>query len=264
MKIYIDLIIFINLFFDFLLLFSVNIILKRNTRVYRLILGAVFGGVSILSLFYSFNNITLFLFKFFISIIMILISFSYKSFKYFINNFIYLYIVSIMLGGFLYFINNSFSYKNVGLIFINNGFSINIILIIILTPIIILIYILNTKKIKDINTNNYVVSITLLNNKKLELTGFLDTGNNLYDPYKKRPIIVLNKELIKDYKPNYLLVPCITVNKNELIKCFKIKEIVINGKKIKKECLVALSDNNFNVLGVDLLLHKRLIKEIKL
>ena len=45
------------------------------------------------------------------------------------------------------------------------------------------------------------------------------------------------------------------------IKCFRVKKIVINGKIIKDECLVGLSDINFKCLGVDLLLHKKIIKE---
>ena len=47
-----------------------------------------------------------------------------------------------------------------------------------------------------------------------------------------------------------------------MLSCFKIKEIIINGKKIEDEVLVGISDNNFNIDGVDLLLHKKIIKEI--
>ena len=45
-----------------------------------------------------------------------------------------------------------------------------------------------------------------------------------------------------------------------MLSCFKIKDIIINGKKIKEEVLVGISDNNFNIEGVDLLLHKKIIK----
>ena len=99
--------------------------------------------------------------------------------------------------------------------------------------------------------------------EKISVVGFLDTGNNLYDPYKKRPIIMINKEVLKGYRPKCLLVPCLTVNKESLIKCFKVKKIVINGKLIKDEILVGISDNNFKISGVDLLLHKKIIKENK-
>ena len=98
MKVYLDLILIINFIFDFLILLSVSYILKRNTSITRLLLGAFSGSVSILFLFIKLNNLTLILFKLIISIIMLIVTFNYKNFKYFMHNFIYLYLVSIILG----------------------------------------------------------------------------------------------------------------------------------------------------------------------
>lgn len=261
MKLYVDLIVLLNFFLDFLLLLSVSLILKRNAKLIRLLIGALVGGLSIVALFINFNSFTLFIFKVFISILMILISFGFKDIKYTFNNFIYLYLVSIILGGFLYYINDEFSYKNTGLIFFHNGFSINWILIIFSTPIILILYVKQSRKLKEEYSKKYEVDITFLNGKKSHLTGFLDTGNNLTDPYKKRPIIIINKEVLKGYNPRCILVPCITVNKESMLNCFRIKKLVINGKIIEDEVLVGISDNNFNIDGVDLLLHKKIIKE---
>ena len=259
MKIYLDLIILLNFFLDFLLLVGVSLILRRNTSLLRIIIGALFGGISILFLFIKITSFQLFIFKIIISIIMILISFGYKNMKYTLDNLVYLYLISIILGGFLYYINDELSYKNIGLIFFNNGISINYVFILILSPLIIYIYIKKQKKIKEVYSNYYKVEITLLNNKRLCLTGFLDSGNNLYDPYKKRPIIVLNKNLLKNYNPKYILVPIYTVNSNTMMKCFKIKKLVVNGKNIKEDVLVGLSDNNFKLEDVNILLHKKII-----
>ena len=109
-------------------------------------------------------------------------------------------------------------------------------------------------------SKNYEVDITFLNGKTKRLTGFLDTGNKLVDPYKKRPIIVINKKILNDYNPRCLLVPCTTVNKESMLKCFRIKKIVVNKKVIEDEVLVGISDNNFGLEGVDLLLHEKIIK----
>lgn len=260
MKIYLDLIILLNFFLDFLLLLGVSLLLKRNSSIKRIILASFFGGISILSLFIEIKSINLFILKIMISILMIIISFGFKNLKYTINNLIYLYLLSIILGGFLYFINDLFSYRNNGLIFYHNSYSINIILIVILSPIIIYIYIKNYRKLKNEYSKLYEVEITLLNNKKIMATGFLDTGNSLVDPYKKRPIILINKKLINNYNPKFILVPCYTINKKSIIKCFKIKSILINNKKLKKEILVGISDNNFDIDGAKILLQKNIIK----
>lgn len=261
MTIYLDLIFLLNLFLDFLLLLTVSILLKRNAKIIRVFIGSFIGALSIFTLFIKINSLELFFIKFFISIFMILISFGYKNIKYTFDNIIYLYLVSVILGGVLYMINDSIAYKSIGLIFFHNGFSINILIIIILSPIILFLYLKQSAKLKEEYSKRYEVNITFLNKKKLNLTGFLDTGNNLYDPYKKRPIILINKELLNGYNPRYILVPIMTVKDNSLLKCFKIKEIVVNGKKIEDEVLVGISDNNFKIEGVDLLLHKQIVKE---
>lgn len=260
MKIYVDLIILLNFFLDFLLLLSVSLILRRNTKIYKLLIGALLGGISVLSLFIKMSSSELFILKVLVSIIMVMVSFDFKNFKYFISNMVYLYLLSIVLGGFLYLINNELSYKNTGLVFFNNGFSINLFIVIFLSPIIIFLYVKQARYQKEELSNYYEVDITFLNGITKHLTGFLDTGNNLYDPYKKRPIIIINKSILKEYNPNIILVPCVTVKDESMLKCFKIRKIIINGKKIKDECLVGISDNNFEIDGVDLLLHKKIIK----
>lgn len=260
MKIYVDLILLLNFFLDFLLLLGVNLILKRNVKIIRIILGAIVGALSILALFININSLELFMVKVVISILMILISFGFKNVKYTFNNIVYLYLLSIILGGFLYFINDELSYKNSGLIFFNNGFSINWLMIILSSPIMIFMYVKQVRNQKENLSKYYEVDITFLNGKTKHLTGFLDTGNNLYDPYKKRPIIVIKKELLDNYKPRCILVPCLTINKESLLKCFRIKKIVINNQIIKEDVLVGISDNNFHIDGVDLLLNKKIIK----
>lgn len=223
-------------------------------------LGALLGSISILALFIQLSSLTLFLIKVIISIIMVLTSFGFKNIKYTLNNLIYLYLLSIILGGFLYYINDELSYKNEGLIFFHNGFSINIILVLLLSPIIIFIYVKKSRKLKEEYSKCYEVEITFLNNKTSHLTGFLDTGNDLYDPYQKRPILVINKSILNGYNPRCILVPCYTVNKESMMRCFRIKKIVVNGKKIDKEVLIGISDNNFNLEGAQLLLHKNILK----
>ena len=114
---------------------------------------------------------------------------------------------------------------------------------------------------KEVLSKYYSVSITFLNNKTKTFTAILDTGNNLYDPYKKRPVILISKSALSGYNPRCILVPCLTVNKESLIKCFKIKKLIVNGNLIEDECLVGISDNNFNFGDVDLLLHNKIVKE---
>lgn len=101
MIIYIDLLMTINFLFDFLLLLTINIALKRYSKVYKLILASLFGEVTLFSLFIPINSILFTILKIILGIIMVLIAFGYKNIKYTFYNIIYLYMVSIILGGFV-------------------------------------------------------------------------------------------------------------------------------------------------------------------
>ena len=170
MKVYLDAIFMLNFCFDFILLLSVSIILRRNISIKRIIVGSLVGGLSIFLLFIKLNSFTLFIFKILISIIMILITFKYKNMKYTLRNLGYLYMSSIILGGFLYFLNIEFEYKQEGLIFYHNGLSINFIVLIILSPIIIYIYIRQAKSLRN-NYSLYHKIDIYFNNKTYKLNG---------------------------------------------------------------------------------------------
>ena len=101
MTIYLDLVFLINWVLDFVLLLTVNVALKRYINIKRLILGAMMGSISLLSLFLPINGLGLVLFKLVLGVVLCVASFGYKNFKYTLYNVIYLYMVSIILGGFL-------------------------------------------------------------------------------------------------------------------------------------------------------------------
>ena len=261
MKIYLDYVFFINFLFDMILLLGISILLKRNVSLKRIILGSVIGGLSTFILFLNINSIILFIFKILSGILMIIITFKYKNLKYTLINTIYLIILSILLGGSLYLINIEIGYEQMGFIFFTNGKSVNIFILIIISALIIFLYtkmILKTKK--EINYK-YQVDI-YLKTKKIKLNGYLDTGNELYDPYFNKPIIIANKG-IKITSKKSIFVPFNTLNSKGLLECFFIDKIFIKGVGELNNVLVAVSPNNFSLEGVDLILHKDLIKEKK-
>lgn len=262
MKIYLDLVLILNFIFDFLLILSVSIILRRNVKINRIMLGAFVGGLSILALFFKINSLTLFLFKFLISIFMILISFGFKNIRYTIKNIVFLYLSSMILGGFLYFLNIEFSYKHEGLVFFHNGLSVNVIFLIIFSPIIIYVYVRESKKLKT-NYSNYYKADLYINNNVIKLNTYLDTGNKLSDPYKKRPIILVDKRKIlfdiNEFK--MVLVPYESLNNKGLLKCIKPDKIDIEGIGIRSNFLVGIMDDKIRIDGVDAIINMKLMEE---
>ena len=198
------------------------------------------------------------MFKILISIFMVIISFSFKDIKYFFNNILYLYICSIVLGGFLYLLNIEFSYKNEGLVFFHNGLGINFIVLIIFSPIILYIYIRQCKSLK-LNYNNYYKVNLWYKNKEYKFNAFLDTGNKLYDPYKRRPIILVNTNKIKFKYEESIIVPYKTASGNSILKCLIADKIVIDDNYEVNCVLFGKSNEGFEIDGVNMILHSEII-----
>ena len=74
---------------------------------------------------------------------------------------------------------------------LHNGIEINLILLLLISPIILYKYIKSERNYK-INYSNYYDIDIYYNDVKVSGTGFLDTGNKLKDPYFHKPIILVN------------------------------------------------------------------------
>lgn len=215
--------------------------LKRRTSIIRIIISSLIGGVSSLLLFTSMNKI---LIEILSIIIITIISFKYNNILYTIKNIFYMYIVSTLLGGILYLFN----------IKINNSIVYYAVIIIIGIEVTML-YIKEIHNLKN-NYNNYYQVDIHLDKDFLSLVGFVDTGNNLYDPYKHRPIILVNKKYKRDGKS--ILVPYHTASGEGVLTCIKPKYITVNNNKIT-DVLVGFSDNINLIDGVDVILHKSIV-----
>ena len=263
MKIYLDLVFIINFIYDLLLLMTVDTTLKRHTKLKKLFLSAIIGALSLIILFIPCGQILLFLMKIGISLLMILVAFGYKNLKYFTTNILYLYMCSVILGGFLYFLNIEFSYKREGIVFYFEGLSINYLLLLIIGPIILFLYVREHKKYKSTYIYNYKVNIIFKNGKELICNGFLDTGNKLRDPITKKYIILISKKIIVPFinirSPIY--VPYKVVGYQGLINCYKINYIKINNQ-IFDNYLVGIVPEKISLNGADCLLNSKLMEDI--
>jgi stage II sporulation protein GA (sporulation sigma-E factor processing peptidase) len=248
MTIYIDVVIILNFIFDYFILRTVNLVLKRNISKRRLLLGALTGEISIILLLFNYNIIILLIFKIIMAIFINIIVFKYQSIKYTLINVSYFYMVSVILGGFIYSLK------------LNN---LNYLIILLLVPFILWLYHKQENKLKDQYKNYYLVKIVFKNNKELTINGYLDTGNNLIDPISNKPIIILDKRLTKGVisirSPIY--VPYNALNYHSVLKCLKPKYIKVNTHIINN-VLIGIMDNPINIDGVGCILNNKLKEEI--
>ncbi len=249
MKIYLDLLLLLNFIYDGLLLITVSVALKRNTSFKRILLGSLFGSLSTLIILLPLNKYLVFILKIISGLIMLLITFSYHNFKYFLNNLIYLYMCSVILAGFLVFLKIQFN-------------NLSYVLILLISPFILYVYLKEQKKLKEIVNYHKNVTITLKNNRTLNLKGFIDSGNTLKDPITHKYIILINKNKLKGIynirSPMY--VPINTVSSHSLLECISIKNIQIDNK-VYTNYLLGLSSEFTGKDETDCLLNYHILEE---
>jgi stage II sporulation protein GA (sporulation sigma-E factor processing peptidase) len=238
---YIEEIIILNFIIDYILLKTMSKILKLQTTNKRIIISSLIGELTLIYLFIS-NQIIITISKLIILLLMIYISFGFIDKKTYIKNIIYYYILSFFLGGTLYYvkINNLNNYKY----------------FLLLIPIIMNIYEYFEYDIKKYIKNRYKVNIYLNDGTILYLNGFMDTGNNLIEPYTNKKVIIINKKV----NENFYLVPYKTISGESLIKCFTPKKVYIDGLGEIKNISVGISDEKFN--GFNCLLNYKIMEEI--
>lgn len=257
MKVYIDVLMIINFICDLLLLISVSIILKRNVKIQKIILAALFGMLSTFIVFLNIGNIALIFLKILLGSIIVIIAFKFKNIKYFFNNLLYFFINSILLGGFIYFINLKINKNN----FFGNELFLNFGIFVIFVPIIIYIYIRTCLKLKYKYSIRYKIDI-YIKNKIVKLNGYYDTGTTIIDPYKKRIIILANKKIFENLKLRFLLVPYNTINGKYLMKCFKPDIVYIDKIGVVKNILIGLVEEEIKIEGIDCLINKKVLEGI--
>lgn len=247
MTVYIDLVIFLNYFFDTLILLTVNTTLKRNVPLKRILLVSLLGELSLFGFLLS-NKYLLILLKLEVSAILNIITFKYKDIFYTTTNILYFYMISIILGGFIYYLKlNNLSY----------------LFILLLVPLILFLYIKQNLNMKTTISKTYPLTIYFNNKRKISLTGFVDTGNKLRDPITKKWIILVNKKLLKGVvrirTPIY--VPYYSLNNKGLVECIRPEKLVIEGREYTN-FLIGLMDSKIMINSSDCILNLEILEEL--
>ena len=147
-------------------------------------------------------------------------------------------------------LNIEFSYKHEGIIFYNNGLSINVIILFIISPVILYIYVKQSKmfqkKVKNYHKVNFKIE-----GQEFNLNGFLDTGNTL--TYKGKPVIITN--IKNTFRKKKTLVPYTVINGIGVLECIETKiQIPDMGTY---DVLLGFSEK-LNISGVDILLNGKM------
>lgn len=195
MEVYIEYVIIDNLILDYILLFSTLKIMGIRPKKYMCLIASIFGTTLTVAFpLLCLSMIVSVFIKLFTGVMMLLLVHQYKSLKEFFYCFSVFLGLTFVLGGACYGVINLMggSVEN----FVSGKYDsiIPVSIIIFISFVYVLIIITLTKYIyrrKDMKS--FITPVTLsIAGKIINLTGFVDSGNRLYDPETGRPIIVVS------------------------------------------------------------------------
>ena len=194
MPIYIEDLIIDNLVINFTILFVCKKILKCEDRNAFLVLGSVLGTIStLIYCFFEIEGLILLLFKFFVSLLTVLVSFNYKNFKKFLLRYFCFIFVTALMGGVCFFISFTFGKTiiNDGIVSYELGIPMGVIIFIILIISYVIINFIKTIKHNNEKTELIYEAKIKNKDKEIKLKAYLDTGNTLTDTQTGKPVLIL-------------------------------------------------------------------------
>ena len=240
MTVYIDLIFLENIFMNSIIIFGTGIILKKETKILRILAGSILGAVY--ACLYYITNLEIYsniILKLLLSFAMVYISFNSKSIKNFLKKLLIFYLTSFTFGGvtfaLLYFISP-------GDILFQNGTLVGIYplkMILIGGLIGFIIIFLSFKKIKNkIARRDMTCTIDIqIEGKKENIKAIIDTGNFLKEPITGKRVIIVEKESVKNIISENIL--------NNL------EEIINGSMQVEEKYLSKIKLIPFSALGVE-------------
>lgn len=253
MVVYIDILILVNFIVDYFLLLLAACFLQKKPRLWRLIIGAMAGGIFSLYIFLPQSN---FIFQSLIQVIMCailcLITFGFGDVKSFFRGVAVLFAVNFAYSGAMIAIWLLF--KPYGMV-INNSivyFNISPLFLILFSVIGYFVAVVFKKLLKKNFSQNTYCEITVnCQDRSLTLNGIVDSGNSLNDVFGISQIFITESEIVdtllykeKQNPTRIRKIPCSTVAGERLLDGYRIDsaEVLYDNKKYSfKNPVLAIS-----------------------
>jgi stage II sporulation protein GA (sporulation sigma-E factor processing peptidase) len=188
--------------------------LKRQIVLWRIVLGALIGSLLVLFMFtpfslYASHPLVKLLFSFFI----VIASFGFKRFRYFIENLLTFYFATFMIGGGMIALHNLLQNDlsaAAGAIITSStggGDPVSWLFVLLGFPA---LWFFSRKRIdgireKKIRFDSIIDVFITLDEVNIALKGLIDSGNQLYDPITKTPVMIVDMNELKQILPQSII-----------------------------------------------------------
>lgn len=244
--IYLDTLLAVNLFIDYVILCVIRRLLHINTKQFRLLLGACVGALTTLTVFLPLHSVIFSAFnKILSALLVIIISFGKGSFRKQTVRLLSYIGTSMILSTTVVLINNLL--KPTGVIVYKDTIYFDLSPKILLISTAVTYTLLNIyqrlSSVHKIQSQTHKVTISADHNKKTSFECAVDTGCNLKEPFSGLPVILAEEALLKNIeidKEHKRIIPYSTAAGSELIMGFKPAHIEIDGIPIQSGCYIGI------------------------
>lgn len=214
MAIYLDIIWALNFLFDSLLLYLTAILLKRDVRLWRILMGGLIGSVIILlsiTPLHSYSSHPMV--KLLFSVVMVMAAFGFKRLTYFLKGLMTFYLTTFLIGGSLigvhYFLKFDNDLTSSVMIASVKGFGDPISWLFVLLGFPIAWHLskknMESLEMTKIQYDSLIQVWIEIKGKKYQFKGLVDSGNQLYDPISRMPVMFVSIKDVVDQLPKELV-----------------------------------------------------------
>ncbi|MEQ6375246.1 sigma-E processing peptidase SpoIIGA [Bacillaceae bacterium S4-13-58] len=208
MTIYLDAVWLLNVLLDAMILMLTAAWTRTFLRKRRIILGAIFASVIVpLSVYFPGSPLESIPGKILFSMAVVWVTFDFQNIRMFFQKWLTFYFATFALGGgmvgFYFLLGEPFHIQD-GILLTNRtgiGAGVTWIYVIVLFP---LIWIFLHNRMKELfafklKTDQLFPVTIKMNGHSYSTQGLLDTGNQLVDPFSKRPVLLVDEPFIKQW-----------------------------------------------------------------
>jgi stage II sporulation protein GA (sporulation sigma-E factor processing peptidase) len=271
MVIYIDVLIILNYFINFLIILGASALAGRSVSKTRLFLSSLFGGLySLVLLLPDMGKTVSVLIKISGLIIMTFIAFGRISFKPFLRALGSMCLISFSFAGAFFVVYLVFKPDKMAM---GNGavyFDIGVRFFLLCSVVCYLFIKLILFLVKRNAADNVICTLTIeYNSKSAVLKGLIDTGNSLTDVFTGKPVTTVEKVLLRRILPDNLpeerksVIPVKTAVGNGIMPVVRFDRMIIEHENKRYEILsplIALSDSDLSGGEYQALINSRIFE----
>ncbi|MBQ7385433.1 MAG: sigma-E processing peptidase SpoIIGA [Ruminococcus sp.] len=260
--IYVDTLLCVNMFIDYIILYGVRRILRINSKAIRLLPASILASLCTLGVFLPFySKVFSILYRILTGAFIVFAAFGRTSAKNYLIRLITYIGVSISFSGIVVLIWLIF--KPDGVVIWNDAvyFDISPVMLIVCTLTAFVSLCIYEKLKAKHHPKVRIHKVTVyFDNTQCCFSSMVDTGCNLKEPFSGLPVIIAEKELIgtDDIRSDRLrLVPYKTLSGEGMLKAFRPEKTLIDGKEVKGGCYIGVSDGRLtneikSLMGADI------------